>query len=156
MNRKVPKIVVGVDGSEGAAEALRWAVGEARLRGASLRVVHAWSVPLVLSIPSADTFGVPEPAGSMEEVRMALHKEAGIVLQAALEGIDADDIEVEGDVVKGKVVRVLVEAANDADILVVGSRGLGGFTGLLLGSVSQQCAHHAPCPLVIVPPSSAR
>src|SRR5918995_507309 len=107
MNRKVPKIVVGVDGSEGAAEALRWALGEARLRRAKVLVVHAWTVPLVLSVPSDETFGVPE-------------------------------------------------AANDADILVVGSRGLGGFTGLLLGSVSQQCAHNAPCPLVIVPPSNAR
>jgi nucleotide-binding universal stress UspA family protein len=144
-------IVVGVDGSEGAAEALSWALGEARLRGAGLRVVHAWSVPLVLSIPSADAFGVPAPAGSMEEVRTALHQEADNVLQGVLEGIDADDVELEGHVVEGRVVRVLVEAANDADILVVGSRGLGGFTGLLLGSVSQQCAHHAPCPLVIVP-----
>jgi nucleotide-binding universal stress UspA family protein len=152
----MPKIVVGVDGSEGAAEALRWALGEARLRRAKVLVVHAWTVPLVLSVPSDETFGVPEPAASMQEVCAALHKEADNVLQGALEGIDADDVEVEAHVVEGKVVRVLVEAANDADILVVGSRGLGGFTGLLLGSVSQQCAHNAPCPLVIVPPSNAR
>lgn len=157
MNRQMPKIVVGVDGSEGAAKALHWALGEARLRGASLRVVHAWSVPLVLSIPSADAFGIPEPAESMQQVRAALHKEADNVLEAVLRGIDAGEVEVEveGQVVEGKAVRVLIEAANDADLLVVGSRGLGGFTGLLLGSVSQQCAHHAPCPVVIVPPSES-
>jgi nucleotide-binding universal stress UspA family protein len=152
----MPKIVVGVDGSEGAAQALRWALGEARLRGASLRVVHAWSVPLVLSIPSAGAFGVPEPAESIQQVRAALHKEADNVLEAALHGIEADDIEVQAEVVEGKPARVLMEAAADADLLVVGSRGLGGFTGLLLGSISQQCAHHAPCPLVIVPSSNAR
>lgn len=152
----MPKIVVGVDGSEGAAKALRWALGEARLRSASLRIVHAWSVPLVLSIPSADAFGIPEPAESMQQVRAALHKEADNVLEAALHRIEADDIEVEAEVVEGKAARVLIEAATDADLLVVGSRGLGGFTGLLLGSVSQQCAHHARCPVVIVPPSSAR
>jgi nucleotide-binding universal stress UspA family protein len=156
MNRQMPKIVVGVDGSEGAAKALRWALGEARLRSASLRIVHAWSVPLVLSIPSADAFGIPEPAESMQQVRAALHKEADNVLEAALHRIEADDIEVEAEVVEGKAARVLIEAATDADLLVVGSRGLGGFTGLLLGSVSQQCAHHARCPVVIVPPSSAR
>ena len=147
----MPKIIVGVDGSEGATEALRWALGEARLRRAKLLVVHAWTVPLVLSVPSDETFGVPEPAASMQQVRAALHKEVDNVLEAVLEGIDADEVEVEGQVVEGKAVRVLIEAANGADLLVVGNRGLGGFTGLLLGSVSQQCAHHTPCPVVIVP-----
>jgi nucleotide-binding universal stress UspA family protein len=145
------RIVVGVDGSDGAAEALRWALGEARLRGADVRVVHAWSVPLVLSIPSADAFGVPEPAGSMDQVRTALQKEAGNVLKASLEGIEADDVRIESAVVEGKAAQVLIEAARNAHLLVVGTRGLGGFTGLLLGSVSQQCTHHAPCPVVVVP-----
>jgi nucleotide-binding universal stress UspA family protein len=145
------RIVVGVDGSDGAAEALRWALGEARLRGADVRVVHAWSVPLVLSIPSADAFGVPEPAGSMDQVRTALRKEADNVLEASLKGVKADDVTIEGEVVEGKAAQVLIEAARNADLLVVGTRGLGGFTGLLLGSVSQQCTHHAPCPVVVVP-----
>ena len=145
------RIVVGVDGSDGAAEALRWALGEARLRGADVRVVHAWSVPLVLSIPSADAFGVPEPAGSMDQVRTALRKEADNVLEASLKGVEADDVTIEGEVVEGKAAQVLIEAARNADLLVVGTRGLGGFTGLLLGSVSQQCTHHAPCPVVVVP-----
>jgi nucleotide-binding universal stress UspA family protein len=144
-------IIVGVDGSDGAAEALRWVLGEARLRGADVRVVHAWSVPLVLSIPSADAFGVPEPAGSLEEVRTALRKEAEKVLEASLVGVKADDIVIERELAEGKAARVLIDAAKNADLLVVGTRGLGGFTGLLLGSVSQQCTHHAPCPVVVVP-----
>jgi nucleotide-binding universal stress UspA family protein len=144
-------IVVGVDGSDGAAEALRWALGEARLRGAEVRVVHAWSVPLVLLVPSADAFGVPEPAGSLEEVRTALEKGAKKVLDASLIGVKADDIVIKRELAEGKAARVLIDAARDANLLVVGTRGLGGFTGLLLGSVSHQCTHHAPCPVVIVP-----
>src|SRR5687767_9639567 len=118
-------IIVGVDGSDGAAEALRWALGEARLRGADVRVVHAWSVPLVLSIPSADAFGVPEPAGSMDQVGTALRKEADNVLEASLKGVEADDVTIEGEVVEGKAAQVVNEAARNADLLVVGTRGLG-------------------------------
>jgi nucleotide-binding universal stress UspA family protein len=147
----VATIVVGVDGSEGSARALRWALNEARLRGAQLRVIHAWFVPLVLALPSEETFGIPEPPGSMEEIRAALAKEAANVLAAAMQDIEAGDVHVGGEVIEGKPARVLTEAAADGDLLVVGGRGLGGFTGLLLGSVSQQCAHHARCPLVIVP-----
>jgi nucleotide-binding universal stress UspA family protein len=147
----VATIVVGVDGSDGAARALRWAVQEARLRRGDLHVIHAWSVPLVLSIPSEETFGIPPPATSMEEVRTALAKEADNVLAASLEGIDAGELPLTAEVIEGRAAHVLTEAAAGADLLVVGSRGLGGFTGLLLGSVSQQCAHHARSPLVVVP-----
>lgn len=147
----VGPIVVGVDGSDGAARALRWALDEARLRGVQLRVIHAWFVPLILSAPSDETFGIPPPAGSLEEVRSALAREAEKVLAASLRGTGSDDVQVVGEAVEGKPAHVLIDAAADADLLVVGSRGLGGFTGLLLGSVSQQCAHHARCPLVIVP-----
>jgi hypothetical protein len=71
-------------GSEGATEALLWAVAEARLRGVRLSVVHAWTVPLILSSPSAETFGIPEPARSVEEVRAALCKNADEVVEASL------------------------------------------------------------------------
>ena len=147
----MPTVVVGVDGSDGAARALRWALDEARLRGAQLRVIHAWFVPLILSAPSDETFGIPPPAGSLEEVRSALAREAEKVLAASLRGTGSDDVQVVGEAVEGKPAHVLTDAAADADLLVVGSRGLGGFTGLLLGSVSQQCAHHARCPLANIP-----
>jgi nucleotide-binding universal stress UspA family protein len=147
----MPRIVVGVDGSEGATEALRWAVAEARLRGARLTVVNTWTVPLILASPSTETFGIHEPARSVEEVRTALRKKGDEVVEASLQAIDAAGVEVDGHVVEGSAAGVLIDAAEDAELLVVGSRGLGGFTGLLLGSVSQQCAHHAPCPVVIIP-----
>jgi nucleotide-binding universal stress UspA family protein len=156
MKSPMQKIVVGVDGSETADKALRWAADEARLRGASLRVMHAWTVPLVLARPSEDAFGIPEPVESLLEVRAALQREATTVLERALEDVASEGVEVEAQAIEGKAARILIEAAADAELLVVGSRGLGGFAGLLLGSVSQQCAHHAPCPVVIVPSSSAR
>jgi nucleotide-binding universal stress UspA family protein len=156
MKSPMQKIVVGVDGSETADKALRWAADEARLRGASLRVMHAWTVPLVLARPSEDAFGIPEPVESLLEVRTALQREATTVLERALEDVASAGVEVEAQAIEGKAARILIEAAADAELLVIGSRGLGGFAGLLLGSVSQQCAHHAPCPVVIVPSSSAR
>ena len=119
--------MVGVDGSPGSLAALRFAAAEAGLRGARLRVVHAWTVPLAVALPEPAVLGqpiIPEP--EFEEVRAALLAE-------------------------GTAAHALVQAAEGADLLVVGSRGRGGFKGLLLGSVSQQCAHHAPCPVAIVP-----
>jgi nucleotide-binding universal stress UspA family protein len=110
-------IVVGVDHSEGAKAALRFALGEAKLRQASLRVVHAWQLGYVSA--SFDPGSYPVLGGELGDLR-------------------------------GAAETVLVDESREADLLVVGSRGLGGFSGLLLGSVSQQCAHHAACPVVIV------
>jgi len=90
-------------------------------------------------------------ADVIEDVRRAAEKlvESELAeLGSALSGVD-----VERTVVEGAAAPALIEAAEGADLLVVGSRGRGGFAGLLLGSVGQQCAHHAPCPLVIVPPA---
>jgi nucleotide-binding universal stress UspA family protein len=145
-------IVVGVDGSEASKEALRWAAAEARLRGARLRVVHAWTVPLSIAAPEPSVLGHPMlPGPSVEEVRAALAERAERVLDDAVAGLEG--VEVEPELVEGTPAHALVRAAEGADLVVVGSRGLGGFKGLLLGSVSQQCTHHAPCPVVIVPPA---
>jgi nucleotide-binding universal stress UspA family protein len=138
-------IVVGVDGSHGAEAALRFAVGEARLRGATLRAVHAWTLPPVLATSG---MAPPRTPGYLEQ----LAADAERLLDRALGEITNGGPHVERVVVRGAPVRVLLEAAEGADLLVVGSRGRGGFAGLLLGSVSQQCAQHAPCPIVIVRP----
>lgn len=139
-------IVVGVDHSEGAKAALRFAVGEAKLRHASLRVVHAWQLGYVAAgfIPGS----YPELGDELEELRDA----AEAALEATLHEIvpATGAVEIERRVVEGAAAAVLVDESRDAELLVVGSRGLGGFSGLLLGSVSQQCAHHATCPVVIV------
>ena len=146
------EIVVGVDGSRGGQEALRWALAEARLRGATLRVVKAWIVPYVEAIPEPWVLGINPPGPPIVQVHEGFRQEAEKILESsAREAVEAGDVEVEVELVEGRPANKLLEAARDADLLVVGTRGRGGFAGLLLGSVSQQCAHHAPCPLVIVP-----
>ena len=139
-------IVVGVDQSEGARAALRFALEEARLRQARLRVVHAWQFGYI---------GAPGFEGSLPAVGGDLaefHEAAEAALDETLRGVvaDADGVAIERRVDQGAAAPVLIEESRDADVLVVGSRGHGGFTGLLLGSVGQQVTHHAPCPVVIV------
>ena len=136
-------IVVGVDRSAGARAALRFALDEARLRQATLRAVHA--------IRSFGSYPSLESGGS--DVR-TLHRAAEDLIEDAMSEVTAEgeDVEIERRVVEGAPGAVLVEESRDADLLVVGSRGHGGFPG----SVSQQCAHHAECPVVIVRASSGR
>ena len=137
-------IVVGVDQSEGARAALRFALEEARLRQARLRVVHAWQFGYI---------GAPGFEGSLPAVGGDLaefHEAAEAALDETLRGMVADGVAIERRVDQGAAAPVLIEESRDADLLVVGSRGHGGFAQLLLGSVSQQCAQHAFCPVVIV------
>jgi nucleotide-binding universal stress UspA family protein len=139
------KIVVGVDGSAGSRRALVWARAEAELRAATLEVVTVWQYPVTTTLPA---FGVmPTPDDLADEARRSL---LAVITE---EGISADGpVDVTTLVTEGVAAHALLEAAKDADLLVVGSRGHGGFTGLLLGSVSQQCVIHATCPVVIVHP----
>jgi nucleotide-binding universal stress UspA family protein len=135
-------IVVGVDGSPESKEALRWALEEARLRAATVRAVYAWRDPYTL----APGFGLPE-----DFEFDALRERAVETLDAVIAEVDGtSDVLVDGVVAEGAAASVLVDAAEGADLLVVGSRGHGGFVGLLLGSVSQQCVQHAPCPVLVV------
>jgi len=151
MMAAVGTIVVGVDGSEGSLEALRWAVDEARLRGARLLAVHAWLAPYAPSMP-----GINEPA-VLPVDRELIHQAAGEALDAAFREIGFSDggIEVEQVVIEDSPGRALLDSAEGADLLVVGSRGHGRIAGALLGSISQQVAQHAPCPIVIVRPQKS-
>jgi nucleotide-binding universal stress UspA family protein len=139
-------IVVGVDHAAGARESLRFALTEARLRGASLRAIHTWQPPY-----SGAGFGLTDGAHRADELS-DLRSAAEAVLDATIEEAipDVGEVEIERRVIEGAPAGVLVDQSRGAELLVVGSRGLGGFRGLLLGSVSQQCAHHAVCPVVIV------
>ena len=138
-------IVVGVDHSPGAKAALVFANQEARLRGATIRAVHAWQYGSIGSIGPEGR--VPPVGADLDELRTA----AEAALNASVrEALPDTEVEIELHAIQGAAAGVLVEASRDADLLVVGSRGHGGFVGLLLGSVSQQCAHHAECPVVIV------
>ena len=139
-------IVVGVDHSAGAKAALRFAVGEAELRQASLRVVHAWQFGYVGASFLPGSY--PGLGDELDGLRGAAEAALDATLQEVASATGGVDIERR--VVEGAAAAVLVDESRGAELLVVGSRGLGGFSGLLLGSVSQQCAHHATCPIVIV------
>jgi nucleotide-binding universal stress UspA family protein len=133
-------VVVGVDGSTASIDALRWAADYARLSGAPLLAVTAWHWPvaMVISVP------VPQGFDPMAEA------------QQTLDSILADELgadpgfPVTTRVAEGAAAQALINASHGARLLVVGSRGHGGFAGLLLGSVSEQCTHYAACPVVVV------
>ena len=131
-------VVVGVDGSKGARLALLWAAQEARLRVARLRAVHVWSYLDQKGEAFDADYGDDDARRFLDETIAGLGEEA--------EGLD-----IERTAVNDLPARGLLDSASDADLLVVGARGMGGFRGLLLGSVSQQVVQHAPCPVVIVP-----
>jgi nucleotide-binding universal stress UspA family protein len=146
MQGSAAPIVVGVDGSEEAQRALGFAAEEAGLRSAPLRAVHAWMVPPV-AFTAAGYPAWPELLQDLEEAATRLLEQQ---VQTVLG--DGARVEVERVVREGQPTEVLVSEAeaSGAQLLVVGSRGLGGFKGLLLGSVSQAVASHAPCPVTIV------
>lgn len=136
------RVVVGVDGSESARRALHWALDEARRRGAGVDVVHAWQPPQV----------VPSPVGFPVDVDL-VEKHARTTLDRA---VDAEDTRrqpapVERILARGSAAGVVLDTARGADLLVLGTRGLGGFRGLVLGSVTHHVAHHVHCPLVVIP-----
>jgi nucleotide-binding universal stress UspA family protein len=129
------ELVAAVDGSpESRRRVLDFAFAEAELRGASLRVVHAWR-----------GFEAAEPSDTHERGRW-------LVLREVLAGYREDhpDVDVIEEAVRGHPVEVLRQAAEGADLLVVGSHGYGAFAGLVMGSVSQAMLHHSPCPLAVV------
>jgi len=139
-------IVVGVDHSAGAKAALRFALEEARLRQATLRVVHAWQFGYI-GATGLEGF-LPAAGGELEDFRQSAEAALDETLRDV--GVDEDGVAIERRVDQGTAAAVLVEESRGAELLVVGSRGHGGFAQLLLGSVSQQCAQHASCPVVIV------
>jgi nucleotide-binding universal stress UspA family protein len=143
-------VVAGYDGSPGSEAALRVAANEARLRHARLLVVSAWRAPTRYYGTSAAPSANLKLAGD-------LRTELGRRLREAVERLheEAAELDIEGRVVEGAAATMLTKEAADADLLVVGSRGLGGFRDLLLGSTSHQCALHASCPVLIVPEQRA-
>jgi nucleotide-binding universal stress UspA family protein len=138
-------IVVGVDGSAAAERAIEWALEEARVYGDEVLLVHAWQYPVV-----AMTAFHSQAWPALE------HGEVEGVARHALDAVTetarkrAPEVRVDSRLVEGHPGEVLVDASGAARLLVVGSRGLGGFAGMLLGSVSSSCVHHGRCPVVVV------
>jgi nucleotide-binding universal stress UspA family protein len=140
----MPGIIVGIDGSGHARDALEWAVNEAAIRHTPLTVltvnqtVTGWGVPM--SYPGDEEL--------MEKARKAAEEETEVVLEKiAAESRPSVTVKA----VTGLPGEALMNAAVDADMIVVGSRGAGGFKRLLMGSVSTQVTHHAHCPVVVIP-----
>ncbi|GEP33975.1 hypothetical protein NSZ01_17430 [Nocardioides szechwanensis] len=144
MTSEKPLIVVGNDGSDASEPALRWALDQARAVGGRVLLVRGWSMTSAPK-PESMTFGHIPP---IEDFEAAVLKD----LQADVAPILADyaDVEVEYDTNHCPPANALLEAAENADLVVVGARGRGGFRGLALGSVSDQVSRHSPVPVVIV------
>jgi nucleotide-binding universal stress UspA family protein len=134
------RIVVGIDGSETSVEALAWAARQAELTDASLDVVVTWEWP------TSYGWSLPFPTGYDPAA------DAQRLLDSALADIGPahPDVDIQTRVVEGHPAPVLVELSKGADLLVVGSRGHGEFSGMLLGSVSEHCVTNAHCPVLVL------
>lgn len=139
MATKDQRVIVGVDGSDESLDALRWAVNYAKGMGAVVQAIRTWHYPWAMQTApeQTDASVVKQIQGELDDA----------VTRA---GVDSSGVTVERIVKEGHASLVLVNESADADVLVVGSKGRGAFTGMLLGSVSQHCAHGAHCPVVIV------
>lgn len=154
----VATVLVGVDGSAQSRAALVWAADEARLRRAKLKVVYvyehtpAWQmygygVEAPMAVPTETT------SGSAADDAADAASRAQQLVEDMVADVDLRELRAERVAYQDRrPARALVELSRDADMLVLGSRGRGGFAGLVLGSVSQQCIHHARCPVVVLPP----
>ena len=133
----VAPVVVGVDGSEESRLALRWAFEYSQMSGAPLEAVIAWKIPA--------SYGWPTSYDDVD-----LEKRAQETLQETVRDVLGESAPVTRRLAHGHPAIALVAASEHAQLLVVGSRGHGAFTGMLLGSVSQHCVQHAHCPVVVI------
>jgi nucleotide-binding universal stress UspA family protein len=140
------RIVVGVDGSTSSREALRWAVRQAELTGGRVEAIMAWQSPTLVGL--GGSFFEVEVGRDDTRIRAA----AGRVLREAVaEAMEASPgVPVKAEIGEGSAAQLLLDAALGAGLVVVGSRGYGGITGALLGSVGHALAQHSPCPVVII------
>ena len=139
---KRPQVVVGVDGSSSGLRTVAWAAARAREMEAVLQILVAWLPPTPM---------IPALVDGHKDGSARAHEYAQRAEQVASEV--APEVAIETEVIELPPIQALMDASRNADLLVVGRRGLGGLRGLLLGSVSQHCAEHAYCPVVIIPES---
>jgi nucleotide-binding universal stress UspA family protein len=138
-------VIVGHDGSATADLALAWALDYATHCAARLRVIRGWTMSTAPR-PASMTRGYVPPLEEFEDaVRQRLRADIDPVVAERGAGV-----EVDCEAVRGAPANGLIDASRDAELLVVGARGVGGFRGLALGSVSEQCVRHAACPVVVI------
>ncbi len=140
------RIIVGVDGSQGSKTALKWAMNQAALTGATVEAITTWQDPAQYGT----AYGWTSAAFEGDTYATAIVKSLDDTIAEVTAEIP-DPVTVLAQVVQGHAVEALLHAATGAELLVVGSRGHGTFAGIVLGSVSQHCVQHAPCPVVVVP-----
>ncbi|MCL4552080.1 MAG: universal stress protein [Candidatus Marsarchaeota archaeon] len=133
------KIIVGVDGSPSSNFALEWAAQEAEIRGSTLELIHAWNYP---------NLGYGGYVAVLED----FEKDAAALLDEVVASVRKNypRLKLVSSLIQGPTAQTIMDRAKEADMVVVGSRGRGGFSGLLLGSVGQQLVHHCPAPVVII------
>jgi nucleotide-binding universal stress UspA family protein len=141
------RVVVGIDGSEASRQALRWAADEAKLRGAALQVVHTWTRAYFVPGPYPQTDRASEAGTEDTERRLA---EELFDRELAKTGVEATGVRIEPELVEGEPGKTLLDAAQDADLLVIGSDRQGKHAQLPLGRVGRECVQHSLCPVVIV------
>jgi nucleotide-binding universal stress UspA family protein len=142
-------IVVGIDGSPNSVAALKWAIEEAALRDDTVRALHCWTYPVGYGIEMA---GVPSMAPDvLEKSALVMAEETVAAARKQLGMADGAGPAIVSVARHGAPASELIEESNTADLVVVGSRGHGGFVGLLLGSVATQTVNHSHCPVVVVP-----
>jgi nucleotide-binding universal stress UspA family protein len=141
MTEARPVVVVGIDGSDASKDALRWAAKQAECTNGEVHAVIAWEFP-----PSYGFYVDYSEAEFEAQARTTLEEAVTEVLG------EPPSVPVVFSVVRGRPTEALIGASQSADMLVVGSRGRGAFTGMLLGSVSQHCIQHAACPVLVVRP----
>jgi nucleotide-binding universal stress UspA family protein len=144
--RPQQRIVVGVDGSGGSIRALRWALREAQVTGGVVEAVSAWDIPVSYGFGPTVLDGENLEAAAAQTLATAVDDAAAAY----------PDVVVHQVVQRGHPAAVLIQQAEGAELLVLGSHGRGGFTGALLGSVSQHAVHHAACPVVVMRSDGAR
>lgn len=137
------EIVVGVDGSEHSVDALRWAATEAQLRGDTLKVVASFATPIM---STGYEVAAPDPS----DLAAASNTMLGAAIDTIREEGLLDGVDLVTEALEGHAGEQLIRLSEDADLLVVGARGHGGFLGLLMGSVTTYVVNHALCPVVVV------
>ena len=140
------RIIVGVDGSQGSKTALKWAMQQAVLTGATVEAIATWQDPAQYGT----AYGWTSAAFEGDTYATAMAKSLDDTIAEVTAQLP-HPVTVLPQVIQGHAVEALLHAAADAELLVVGSRGHGTFAGIVLGSVSQHCVQHAPCPVVVVP-----
>ncbi len=139
MANQLPVVVVGIDGSEESGRALRWGAEYVHHRGGIVHAICVWAQPVQLG------YRLPTSDRELEE-----HGQAMLDSAVTTARQEFPDVQLKQRLIRGHVVDELIEFSKQADLMVLGNKGHGAFTGMLVGSVAMKVVHHATCPVLVV------